>query len=55
MRSNQCTDPEKILETKNIAFFGTLCTNGKARGVVFNIGDATIIGQIAGLTESAEA
>mgnify|MGYP002359283465 FL=1 len=27
-RSSECTDPEKILETKNVAFFGTLCTNG---------------------------
>jgi sodium/potassium-transporting ATPase subunit alpha len=44
IRSNICTDPEKILETKNIAFFGTLCTNGQGRGVVFNIGDSTIIG-----------
>lgn len=44
MRSNICTDPQKILETKNVAFFGTLCTNGKGRGVVFNIGDSTIIG-----------
>ena len=44
LRTPQCTDPEKILETKNVAFFGTLCTNGKGRGIVFNIGDNTIIG-----------
>ena len=38
-RSPICTDKDKILETKNVAFFGTLCTNGQAWGVVFNIGD----------------
>ena len=38
-----------------MAFFGTLCNNGKGRGIVFNIGDNTIIGQIAGLADEAEA
>lgn len=28
IRSSECSDPEKVLETKNVAFFGTLCTNG---------------------------
>jgi len=53
LRSEKCDQPEKILETKNVAFFGTLCKYGKGRGVVFNIGDDTIIGQIAGLADSA--
>ena len=44
LRKVECTDPEKILETKNVAFFGTLCNYGKGRGIVFNIGDDTIIG-----------
>lgn len=44
LRTIDCTDPEKILETRNVAFFGTLCNNGKGRGIVFNIGDNTIIG-----------
>lgn len=44
LRSNICTDADKILETRNIAFFGTLCTDGKGKGVVFNIGNDTIIG-----------
>lgn len=55
LRKRECTDPEKILETDNVAFFGTLCNNGKGRGIVFNIGDNTIIGKIAGLAETAEA
>jgi len=55
LRKIECTDPEKILETANVAFFGTLCNNGKGRGVVFNIGDDTIIGKIAGLADTAEA
>ncbi len=55
IRKVQCTDPEKILETANVAFFGTLCNNGKGRGIVFNIGDDTIIGSIAGLAAEAES
>ena len=54
LRSDKCDQPDKILETKNVAFFGTLCKYGKGRGVVFNIGDDTIIGQIAGLADLAK-
>jgi sodium/potassium-transporting ATPase subunit alpha len=54
LRAIECSHP-KILETKNIAFFGTLCNYGKGKGIVINIGDATIIGQIAGLADTAEA
>ena len=54
-RSEKCDQPDKILETKNIAFFGTLCKYGKGRGIVFNIGDDTIIGQIAGLADVADS
>lgn len=53
LRSPECTEPEKILETKNVAFFGTLCKGGRGKGMVFNIGDNTIIGQIANLADSA--
>lgn len=53
LRTIYCTDQDKILETKNVAFFGTLCTSGKGKGVVFNIGEKTIIGQIANLAEMA--
>ena len=55
LRTDKCDQPEKILETKNVAFFGTLCKYGKGRGIVFNIGDDTIIGQIAGLADSADS
>lgn len=53
IRKVECTHPEQILETKNVAFFGTLCNNGKGKGIVFNIGDNTIIGQIANLAAEA--
>lgn len=55
IRSEKCDQPDKILETKNVAFFGTLCKQGTGKGVVFNIGDNTIIGSIAGLAEVADA
>lgn len=45
--------PEKeevvALEAKNLAFFGTACTAGSGTGMVVNIGDKTVIGQIANL------
>lgn len=49
LRSTECTHPEEPFETKNIAFFGTLCKEGRGRGVVINIGANTIMGQIADL------
>jgi sodium/potassium-transporting ATPase subunit alpha len=55
LRSPECTEPEKILETKNVAFFGTLCKEGRGKGMVFNIGDNTVIGQIASLAEGASS
>lgn len=55
LRKPECDNPEKILETKNVAFFGSKCVAGGGKGMVFNIGDKTIIGQIANLTESADA
>ena len=45
---------ENVFESPNVAFFGTNCTNGKGKGVVFRIGDDTAIGRIANLTDSAE-
>lgn len=55
LRSPECTEPQKILETKNVAFFGTMVPQGYGKGIVFNIGDNTIIGKIANLADSAEA
>ena len=54
-RSEKCDQPDKILETKNVAFFGTLCKQGLGKGIVFNIGDNTVIGNIAGMADTAEA
>ena len=53
LRSAECTEPEKVLETKNVAFFGTMCKEGRGKGMVFNIGDDTVIGQIANLADTA--
>ncbi|KAG9482444.1 hypothetical protein GDO78_011241 [Eleutherodactylus coqui] len=38
------------LESKNIAFYSTICLEGTAKGFVINTGDRTIIGRIASLT-----
>jgi len=53
-RSTQMSD-ENPLETKNLAFYGTLATEGSAIGVVVSTGDRTIIGRIAGLAASTVA
>jgi len=55
LRSNETDDASNILIAKNVAFFGTLCKDGEATGVVFSIGDNTVIGQIAGLADTALA
>lgn len=55
LRTNECNEPQKILETKNVAFFGTMCPAGYGKGIVFNVGDSTVIGQIANLADSAQA
>jgi len=49
LRSPECTHPEEPFETKNIAFFGTLCKEGRGRGIVIQIGGKTVMGQIADL------
>nr|prf H/K ATPase:SUBUNIT=alpha [Xenopus laevis] len=40
---------ESPLETRNIAFFSTMCLEGTATGIIINTGDRTIIGRIATL------
>jgi len=52
-RSPECTNKENILETKNIAFFSSLCKEGSGRGLVISTGDNTFIGQIATLAANA--
>uniref|UniRef100_A0A7S0ZHS1 Cation-transporting P-type ATPase N-terminal domain-containing protein n=1 Tax=Timspurckia oligopyrenoides TaxID=708627 RepID=A0A7S0ZHS1_9RHOD len=51
-RSVDCTD-DNPLETKNLAFFGTLAVDGTATGVVVMTGDRTVFGRIAGLAASS--
>ncbi|KAL4494140.1 hypothetical protein ABPG72_016096 [Tetrahymena utriculariae] len=49
LRTPICTHPDSPLETQNVAFFGTLCKEGFAVGVVIKIGDLTTLGLIADL------
>lgn len=46
---------ENIFESPNVAFFGTMCTNGEGTGLVFKTGDNSVIGQIANLAQSASS
>jgi sodium/potassium-transporting ATPase subunit alpha len=46
---------QNIFESKNVAFFGTMCTAGEGTGICFKTGDNTVIGQIANLASSAES
>eukprot|EP00359_Climacostomum_virens_P000955 CAMPEP_0204898890 /NCGR_PEP_ID=MMETSP1397-20131031/1538_1 /ASSEMBLY_ACC=CAM_ASM_000891 /TAXON_ID=49980 /ORGANISM="Climacostomum Climacostomum virens, Strain Stock W-24" /LENGTH=1138 /DNA_ID=CAMNT_0052066777 /DNA_START=88 /DNA_END=3504 /DNA_ORIENTATION=+ len=55
LRTIECTEPDKVLETGNIAFFGTMCKEGSGVGVVVLTGDNTVIGCIANLAQSAES
>ena len=52
LRSPECTHPDDPFETKNLAFFGTLCKEGRGKGIVVNISDKTVLGQIADLASS---
>jgi sodium/potassium-transporting ATPase subunit alpha len=45
---------KNIFESPNVAFFGTMCTGGTGKGVVFRTGDETVIGRIANLSQSAD-
>src|SRR5690349_9055900 len=53
LRTVECTNKDNPLETDNLAFFGTLVKEGIGKGVVIQIGDNTVIGQIANLASSA--
>lgn len=55
LRSTECSHPNNFLETKNMAFFGTMCKEGAGKGVVVRVGDNTVLGQIADLASSEEA
>lgn len=53
-RTVDCTD-ENPLETKNLAFFGTLAVDGTCTGIVVNTGDDTVFGRIAGLAAGSSS
>ncbi len=53
LRTVECTNKENPLETDNLAFFGTMIKEGIGRGIVIQIGDETVIGQIANLASTA--
>ncbi|NXY56271.1 ATP4A ATPase, partial [Callaeas wilsoni] len=52
-RSPECTH-ESHLESRNIAFFSTMCLEGTATGLVISTGDRTVIGRIASLASGVE-
>ncbi len=54
LRTVECTHPDEPLETKNLAFFGTLIKEGKGRGIVVMIAESTVLGQIADLASTGE-
>lgn len=47
-RGTDCLN-DSPLEAFNLAFFSTNCIEGTAQGIVFNTGDRTVMGRIAGL------
>ena len=52
LRAVECSHPEEPFETKNLAFFGTLVKEGRGRGIVVNIAEKTMLGQIADLAST---
>ncbi|XP_058716035.1 potassium-transporting ATPase alpha chain 1 isoform X2 [Poecile atricapillus] len=52
-RSPECSH-ESHLESRNIAFFSTMCLEGTATGLVISTGDRTVIGRIASLASGVE-
>jgi sodium/potassium-transporting ATPase subunit alpha len=52
LRSTECSHPHEPFETKNLAFFGTLVKEGRGRGIVVNIAEKTVLGQIADLAST---
>lgn len=53
-RNNQFTH-DNPLETKNVAFFSTNCSEGSATGIVIKTGDDTVMGRIASLASGLES
>lgn len=51
-RKVECTNFDSPLETSNLAFFGTLCKEGRGKGIVIRIGENTLLGEIADLVNT---
>lgn len=47
LRGDENINKDNILESSNMAFFGTICSEGEGIGIVTRIGDKTVLGQIA--------
>jgi len=43
LRTVDCTN-DNVLETGNMAFFGTLCKEGAGKAIVVRIGENTVLG-----------
>ena len=43
-RSEVCTNIENPIESKNLAFFRTICVEGRCKAIVLKTGDNTLIG-----------
>ncbi len=50
----KCTN-QNVMETTNLVFYSSLVVQGAGEGIVVNIGDATVLGQIGKLTEGTGA
>lgn len=54
-KTNKTLEPvQEIFKAENIGFAGTIIATGKAKGVVFAIGDTSSLGKVATLTANAE-
>jgi len=53
-KRNAKKSTDELMETKNVAFFGTMCVKGVCRGIVISTGDRTTMGRIAKLADSTE-
>jgi len=54
LRRTTENEMELPLEATNLAFYGTLCVSGNAKGIVVSTGDNSVIGCIAKLATSTE-
>ena len=55
LRCPECTNPERTMETKNLAFYSTNVVEGTAKCIVIKVGGMTAMGKIAGLASGRES